>query len=83
MASIQFRSQSAPGLRVFLSQVGSRESVYTRCSRGHDAHSPPQHQSRRSSLAPGDAPLMVAVGAKKMFQVVVGTGQVRDIIAME
>jgi hypothetical protein len=42
-----------------------------------------QHGRGRGGLPPGRAPLMVALGAKLMLEVVVGARQIRDRVAVE
>src|SRR5919198_13667 len=53
-----------------------------RCT-GDESDCSAQHHGGRSYLAPGRAPLMIAIGAKKLLQIIVGTWQLGHGITMK
>src|SRR5262249_15880158 len=42
-----------------------------------------KHDGGRSPFAPGGTPLMITIGAKKLLQIIVGTGTLGDAIAVK
>src|SRR5438552_3985038 len=53
-----------------------------RCAR-HEADGAAEHQAGGGPLAPRGAPLMPAMGAKQLLQILIGAGESRDAIAVE
>jgi len=68
-AGLQSVAQLVPGLDRFGDKFLAGEGAYTgRCPR-HEADGAAQHQAGSGPLAPGGAPLMTAMSAKKLLQI--------------
>lgn len=79
----QFMAEVMPGVEGLGCYLPGREELQPRGSSSDQSYRPAQYQSGRGTFAPGRSPLMVAMRAKALLQVVIGPRQRRDLIAME
>jgi len=83
VARVEVLTQCLPGADIREPQVSSRETTESRGTGSHHAYRATHDQGGRCALAPGDAPLDMASGAKELFEVIVGARQVFDLVVLE
>ena len=83
VARVEVLTQCLPGADIREPQVSSRETTQSRGTGSHHAYRATHDQGGRCALAPGDAPLDMAGGAKVLFEVIVGARQVFDLVVLE
>jgi hypothetical protein len=83
MAVFQFGAQLAPRGDVRRPELGGRGWLQSRRDGGQEAHGATDDQGRGGDLPPGDPPIMMAGGAEEVLEIIVGPGQVRDLVAVE
>src|SRR5918993_1344871 len=71
-ASLQALAQAPPVLPVRSSQVAGRWSLHAGGCGGEQPDRATQNRPRGCRLAPGRAPLVIALGAEELFEIVVG-----------
>jgi hypothetical protein len=79
----QFMAEVMPGIEGLGCYFPGREELQPRGSSRDQSYRPAQYQGGRGTFAPGRSPLMVAMRAKALLQVVIGARQLRDLITME
>src|SRR5215831_12403664 len=79
----QCMAEVMPGVEGLGGYLPGREEPQPRGSSSDQSYRSAQYQSGRGTFAPGHAPLVVAMRAKVLLQVVIGPRQLRDLIAME
>jgi hypothetical protein len=72
-----------PGTHRFGDELGAGAWAYAGRCTGDESDRAAPHHSRRSDLAPGGAPLMIALRTKKLFKSVLGGGKSGDAIAVK
>src|SRR5215468_6896606 len=82
-ASLQRVAELPPRLDRFGGELFASEGVETSGRTGNESDGTTQHHSGRSDLAPGRASFMIAIGAKKLLQIIIGAGEVGDAIAVK
>src|SRR5262252_7807443 len=83
VAIVQVLTQGTPSGDIGKLEIGSTDRVELTDPCGYHSHRAAYDQGRRCCLAPGDSPLDMACGAKELFEVIIGPGQILDAIALE
>ena len=82
-ARLQSLTQLLPGPDRFGDEFLAGKGAYTGSRAGHKADGTAPHHGGGSPLAPGGAPLMIALGAQKLLQIIMGAGQSGDAVTMQ
>jgi hypothetical protein len=82
-ARLQSLTQLLPGPDRFGDEFLAGTGAYTGSRAGHKADGTAPHHGGGSPLAPGGAPLMIALGAQKLLQIIMGAGQSGDAVTMQ
>jgi len=82
-AFFQAGTQGLPSFKIRGCKVAPLETAAAGAQASHDADGSTQHEARRGSLAACATSLMVAGGAKQLFQIVVRPWQIGNVVAVE
>lgn len=83
MAHLKLLAQLSPCRRTLRTQRFRRPLPQLCRHRCHEPHRPTHHQRTRWTLMPRRPSLMMPHGSKRLFQVVIRSWQLREIVAME